>query len=38
MMCSYCKHEVENPYHNQREVQQRATDYVERCEQKDASQ
>jgi len=43
MMCPYCKHDVENPCHSLREVQQRATDHVERCgkafnRQKDASQ
>jgi hypothetical protein len=43
MMCPYRKHDVENPCHNLREVQQRATDHVELCErafnrQKDARQ
>lgn len=43
MMCSYCKHDVENPCTNIQEVQQRATSHVERCErsfnrQKDESQ
>ena len=43
MMCPYCKRDVENPCHDMQEVQQRATQHVERCEdafkrQKDASQ
>ena len=43
MVCPYCKHDVDNPCHTIQEVQQRASDQVERCEralnrQKDASQ
>jgi hypothetical protein len=43
MVCQYCKKDVENPCHTMQEVQQRASDHVERCEkahnrQKDASQ
>ena len=43
MMCPYCKHDVENPCTDMQEIQQRATNHVERCEravnrQKDASQ
>ena len=43
MVCQYCKKDVGSPCHTMQEVQQRASDHVERCErafnrQKDASQ
>ncbi len=43
MVCQYCKQDVEKPCHTIQDVQQRASDHVERCEkalnaQKDASQ
>ena len=43
MVCQYCKKDVDTPCHTMQEVQQRASDHVERCKraydrQKDASQ
>ncbi len=43
MVCQYCKQDVEKPCDSMKDVQQRASDHVERCEkalnrQKDASQ
>ncbi len=43
MVCQYCKQDVDKPCHTMEDVQQRASDHVERCEkalnrQKDASQ
>lgn len=43
MVCPYCKQDVDQPCDSMQDVQQRASDHVERCEkalnrQKDASQ
>lgn len=43
MVCQYCKQDVDKPCHSMHDVQQRASDHVERCEkaldrQKDVSQ
>jgi hypothetical protein len=32
MVCQYCKKDVDTPCHTMQEVQQRASDHVERCE------
>jgi hypothetical protein len=32
MICPFCKLDVANPCHNQRDMQERAKTHVERCE------
>lgn len=32
MMCQFCKQDVENPCQDERDVQRRAENHIERCE------